>query len=121
MLEISDTTTTYEPFKSIILTVNEDVTLRSNGSVYDELDLLTGKLTQRIDEDGSVLTHEVVKTVDLSCINEQGESVTFKPFEGTMHIMTNGTPIKPTATIEVPVEANTQNLMSFANIEEDEK
>lgn len=42
------------------------MTLRSNGSVYDELDLLTGKLTQRIDEDGSVLTQEVVKTVDLS-------------------------------------------------------
>ena len=38
----------YKPFKSNILTVNEEVTLRSNGSVQDELDLLTGKLTQRI-------------------------------------------------------------------------
>lgn len=57
--------TTYEPYKSNILTVNEDVTLRSNGSVCDELDLLTGKLTQRIGEDGGILTQEVVKTVDL--------------------------------------------------------
>lgn len=65
-LELGSTATSYEPHKSNILTVNEDVTLRSNGSVYDELDLLTGKLTQRIDEDGSVLTQEVVKTVDLS-------------------------------------------------------
>lgn len=57
--------TPYEPYKTNILTVNEDVTLRSNGSVYDELDLLTGKLTQRIDENGEVLAQDVVKTVDL--------------------------------------------------------
>ena len=49
-LEHSEAKTTYEPYKSNILTVNEDVTLRSNGSVHDELDLLTGKLTQRIDK-----------------------------------------------------------------------
>ena len=45
-----------EPYKSNILTVNEDVTLRSNGNICDELNLLTGELTQRIDEivlDGS--------------------------------------------------------------------
>lgn len=57
--------TIYEPYKTNILTVNEDITLRSNGSVYDELDLLTGELTQRIDENGEVLSQEVVKTVDL--------------------------------------------------------
>lgn len=64
-VEASSISTSYEPFKTNILTVNEDVTLRSNGSVCDELDLLTGKLTQRIDEDGEILTQEVVKTVDL--------------------------------------------------------
>lgn len=64
-IEEGSVATSYEPFKSNILTVNEDVTLRSNGSVCDELDLLTGKLTQRIDEDGEILTQEVVKTVDL--------------------------------------------------------
>lgn len=55
----------YEPYKTNILTVNEDVTLRSNGNICDELNLLTGQLTQRIDEDGEVLSQEVVKTVDL--------------------------------------------------------
>ena len=104
---------------NITLTVNGDVTLRSNESVYDELDLLTGKLTQRIGEDGSVLAQEIVKTVELTCVNEHGERVSFKPIEGTMYIMTNGTPIKPTVTLEVPVEAITQNLMSFINIEEE--
>lgn len=64
-LEEGSTVTAYEPYKSNILTVNEDVTLRSNGNICDELNLLTGQLTQRIDEDGEVLSQEVVKTVDL--------------------------------------------------------
>ncbi len=65
MLSYNDETS-YEPYKSNILTANEDVTLRSNGDICDELNLLTGQLTQRIGEDGVVLSQEVVKTVDLS-------------------------------------------------------
>ena len=108
------TTSNEDGTKTNILTVNEDVTLRSNGSVYDELDLLTGKLTQRIDEDGSVLTQEVVKTVDLSVIDQDGNTLSqIKPLEGIMHISTDGTPLKPTVTMEIPVEAITQNLTSF--------
>lgn len=104
----------YEPYKSNILTVNEDVTLRSNGDVCDELDLLTGKLTQRIDEDGEVLVQEVVKTVDLNITNQDGEKLNrLRPIEGTMHLSTDGNPIKPTFTGEVPIEAITQNLASF--------
>nr|DAJ01290.1 MAG TPA: hypothetical protein [Caudoviricetes sp.] len=64
-LEIGSVATSYEPYKTNILTVNEDVTLRSNGDICDELNLLTGQLTQRIGEDGVVLSQEVVKTVDL--------------------------------------------------------
>lgn len=64
-LEEGSVKTSYEPYKSNILTVNEDVTLRSNGDICDELNLLTGQLTQRIGEDGVVLSQEVVKTVDL--------------------------------------------------------
>lgn len=48
--------TSYEPYKTNILTVNEDVTLRGVGEVRDELDLLTGEVTERIGEvvlDGS--------------------------------------------------------------------
>lgn len=118
-LEEGTTATSYEPYKSNILTVNEDVTLRSNGSVCDELDLLTGKLTQRIDEDGEVLTQEVVKTVDLTCINEQGENVNFMPIEGTMHVSASSQTITPLLEMSVPVEAITQNLNSFANMKEE--
>lgn len=55
-IEEGSTATPYEPYKSNILTVNEDVTLRGIGDVRDELNLLTGELTERIGEitfDGS--------------------------------------------------------------------
>ena len=55
-LEEGSTATTYESFKSNILTVNEEVELRKVGDVQDELNLSTGELTQRIGEivlDGS--------------------------------------------------------------------
>lgn len=55
-VEEGSTVTSYEPYKSNILTVNEDVTLRGIEDVRDTLDLLTGEVTQRIGEivlDGS--------------------------------------------------------------------
>lgn len=55
-IEEGTTATTYEPYKSNILTVNEEVTLRGIGDVRDTLDLMTGEITQRIGEvvlDGS--------------------------------------------------------------------
>ena len=55
-LEQGSTTTSYEPYKSNILTVNEPVELRGIGNVQDELDCLTGEVVERIGEivlDGS--------------------------------------------------------------------
>ena len=55
-LEQGTQKTSYEPFKSNILSAPEDVELRGIGEIKDELDLQTGKLTQRIGEmvlDGS--------------------------------------------------------------------
>ena len=108
------TTSNEDGTKTNILTVNEDITLRSNGDVYDELNLLTGRLTQRIDENNEVLAQAVVKTVDLSIIDESGNSVSkLKAMNGTTHIETNGTPLTPTFSGEIPVEAIPQNLNSF--------
>ena len=61
------TSTSYEPYKSNILTTNEEVELRAIGDVKDELNLLTGELTQRIGEitfDGSENweTHDTTTT-----------------------------------------------------------
>ena len=55
-IEEGSVATSYEPHKTNILTVNEDVELRGIGDVQDTLDLMTGELTQRIGEvtfDGS--------------------------------------------------------------------
>ena len=54
MLSCSDDN--YEPYKTNILTCNEEVELRGIGDIKDELNLTTGELTQRIGEfvlDGS--------------------------------------------------------------------
>ena len=87
----------YVPYKSNILTVNEDVTLRSNGDICDELNLLTGQLTQRIGEDGVVLSQEVVKTVDLSILDQNENKVnSISSFNDTTHIMASSETIPPT-------------------------
>ena len=50
MMEKDTITDTYEPYKSNILSTPSDLELRGIGNIYDELDLLTGKVTQRVDE-----------------------------------------------------------------------
>ena len=55
-VEEGSTATSYEPFKTNILSVSEDIKLRGIGDVRDELNLLTGEVTERIGEivlDGS--------------------------------------------------------------------
>lgn len=49
-VESNSNETLYEPYKSNILMVNEPVELRGIGGVRDELNLVTGELTQRIGE-----------------------------------------------------------------------
>ena len=49
-LEESSTPTTYEPYKTNILTTSEEVELRGIGDVKDELNLITGELTQHVGE-----------------------------------------------------------------------
>ena len=97
----------YKSYKSNILTVNEDVTLRSNGDVYDELNLLTGRLTQRIDENNEVLSQEVVKTVDLTMVDQDEQTISkLNSFNGTTHVSTEvaENSIYPTIAIEVATE-----------------
>lgn len=49
-LEIGNEVTSYEPHKSNILSTPSDLVLRGIGDVKDELNLITGELTQRIEE-----------------------------------------------------------------------
>ena len=217
-LEMGSSATSYEPYKSNILTVNEDVTLRGIGDVKDELDLLTGELTERIGEvvldenstknftlsaisnntvsfwcvhnasspfvnisrgedlktllcdkiprksnfnedvelihsgTGAVvlrilknklqtldvngltlylqsnpitvqyqLAPESVRTVDLNIQDQNGKTLSvIKPIEGKMLLTTSSDTIKPLFSGEIPVEAITQNLASFIDLEMEE-
>lgn len=105
-----------ESNKTNILTVNEDVELGSVGEVKDELNLLTGQLTQRSetrayqegDEANSEvitdmantrykLAQEVVKTVDLSILDQNENKVSsISSFNDTTHIMASSETIPPT-------------------------
>lgn len=49
-IEEGSVATPYEPYKSNILSCNEEVTLRGIGNIADELDCLTGEVTERIAE-----------------------------------------------------------------------
>ena len=101
-------------YKQLVMNIDEDITLRSNGNICDELDLLTGQLIQRIAEDGSILEEEIVKQVQLS-----GDSPKFYN-GGIIQIETNEvTPtfeIQPNFTnyYEVPsLKPNTQYTLFF--------
>ena len=61
----TQTNITYVPYSQSVLSCNEEITLRSNGDVYDELDLLTGQVIQRIGEDNEILEEEIIRTVEL--------------------------------------------------------
>lgn len=102
-----------EPYKTNILTVNEDVTLRSNGSVCDELDLLSGKLTQRIGENGEILTQEVVKTVDLTIVDQDGKTINkLNSFNGTTHVSTEVAENSAYPMVSLEVASELQAAMS---------
>ena len=221
-IDVNSTASSYEPYKSNILTSPKDLELRGIGDVQDTLDCLTGKVTQRIGEvvlDGSLqaegvypqvgetvgfyfpldtiqikpvddvdipkiincdkfkvekheyqwadgkwldeeflsatadgriairllatkastivelhqylsqnpitvqypLASESIKTVDLTITDQNGNTESnIRPFEGTMHVSTSSQALPPLLDMSVPVEATTQNLMSFANIKEEE-
>ena len=100
---------TYKEYKSNILTVNEDVTLRSNGDVYDELNLLTGRLTQRIDENNEVLAQAVVKTVDLTIVDQDGKTINkLNSFNGTTHVSTEVAENSPYPMVSLGVASELQ-------------
>ena len=114
-IEEGSVATEYESFKSNILTCNEDVTLRSNGNICDELNLLTGQLTQRIDEDGEVLSQEVVKTVDLSVVNQDGNNTKLSTFNDITHVTLSSEGLIPEA--EMTVTTKNEEVLNTMSLE----
>lgn len=107
-----------EPYKTNILTVNEGVTLRSNGDVYDELNLLTGRLTQRIDENNEVLSQEIVKTVELTILDQNGQNVKqLMSFNGGTHFNTTSLEGSPLPVVSVSVETDLGEVLMVCSLE----
>ena len=63
------------------------------------------------------LATESVKTVDLRCVNENSENVSFIPLDGVMNVSTSSETIQPTFDMTVTVEVIPQNLSSFIDME----
>ena len=75
--------------KTNILLINEEIHLRKVDDVYDELNLLTGKLIQRISEDNEILEQEVVKTVSTTILDQDDKPTdNLHTFNTTTHINT---------------------------------
>ena len=67
------------------------------------------------------LAEKTIKTVDLNIQDQDGKTLsTIKPIEGKMYLSTSSDAIKPLFSGEVPVEAITQNLASFIDLEMEE-
>ena len=112
------TTSNKDGTKTNTLTVNEDVTLRSNGDVYDELNLLTGRLTQRIDENNEVLAQEVVKTVDLSVVDQDVNDTKLSTFNDITHVTLSSEGLIPEAELEVATK--NEEVLNTMSLEMDD-
>ena len=130
-LEINSTATSYEPYKTSILSCNEAVELGSVGGIKDELNLLTQQLIQRTDirpyqegdeSNSKVLTdmtntryklaQEVVKTVDLNSSNgDEKTPVVYK----NGHILLQSDGLVPELHYSIPISYSgliAQNTMT---------
>ena len=68
-----------------------------------------------------ILEEKSIKTVELTVTDQDGNTKSsIKPIEGTMYVSTSSQTLPPLLDMSVPVEATSQNLMSFANILEEE-
>lgn len=92
---------TYEPYKSTTVTCNEEVELRGIGEVKDELNLLTGELTRRIDESGNILSQEITESIDLSVVDQDGNEAELSSFEDITYVAVTSEDILPVVELEV--------------------
>lgn len=98
-------TTAYEPFKSNILTVNEEVELRGIGGVKDELNCLTGEVTQNI--------YQITLTGDESGYGYSTAPSVDTDFHGTLNI--GGANLPLNKKLVAPISNRFQGALYGAN------
>lgn len=103
-LEEGSTQTVYEPHQSTTLTCDGNVILRSNGDVYDELDLLTGNLTRRINANNEVLSEVVTETIDISMVDQDGNDTSLSSFKNITRVIIHSEGAIPEIDIMVAVQ-----------------
>ena len=114
---------TSEDFEHMRMNVNGNVCVWINKTKFEELNVDSVKkyLQQNPITVQYPLVTESVKTVDLLVQNQDGKTLSvIKPIEGTMHLSTSSDTFKPLFSGEIPVEAITQNLASFIDLEMEE-
>ena len=136
-LEYNSTPTTYEPYKTNILSCLEPVELGSVGEVKDELNLLTQQLTQRTEtrpyQEGDELNsefvtdmtntryklaQEVVKTVGLSILDQNGQNVQqLMSFNGGTHFNTTSSEGSLLPVVSVSVETDLEEILMMCSLE----
>ena len=80
--------------------------------------MLTGQLTQRIDEDGEVLSQEVVKTVELTILDQNGQNVKqLMSFNGGTHFNTGSLEGTPLPSVSVGVETDLEETLKVCSLE----
>ena len=91
--------------EKIVLSCNEEVILRSNEDVCDELSLLNSQVIQRIGNDGAVLTSEIFKNVNFLIVDENGKNLdNITSFDGTTYITTSSDTIAPNFDGEIATD-----------------
>ena len=105
-LETGTQKTSYEPFKSNILTVNGDVELRGIGDVRDELNCLTGEVTEHI---GEVVLDGSESGWGTSGISNQSETVVFQFNTNSNKTIPHPEPSSLPITNQLPSNNNSAN------------
>ena len=100
-IEEGSIATSYEPYKTNILTTPEDLELRGIGDVKDTLDLMTGELTQRVS--------------GLECINQNSKLSQSGTTNDTTLVIT--TSLKSTSTIGRRKLVASHELIKYAQLD----
>ena len=117
-IEEGSVATEYEPYKSTTVTCNEEVELRGIGDIKDELDLLTGKLTRRIDESGNILPQETTESIDISTVDQDGNDTELSTFDDITHVTLSSEELIPEAELEVATK--NEEVLNTMSLEMDD-
>ena len=112
------TTSNEDDTKLTTVTCNEEVELRGIGDIKDELNLLTGKLTRRINENGNILSQEITESIDISVVDQDGNDTKLSTFDDLTRVTVTSEGLIPEAMLEVATK--NEEVLSTLSLEMDD-